>query len=543
MTNSTQLLVREIKQENQDFEWYPTTREIINAVSHHLATREGRDNTSILDIGAGDGRVLDSFKNNNDLNINNLYAIEKSTPLLNAMSDQIIIVGTEFFEQQLLDKEVDVIFCNPPYSEYEIWMEKIISEAYTKFIYLVIPERWKQSKKLLDLISKRNMEYKILDSFDFTKADRQARAKVDVVCIQNKNRWSKNDPFDLFIEENFNNFERKDHTENLKDKLKDQVQNEIINGRSLIEALEILYHQELSKLHNNFNAVRELDSDIFKSLDVNLDTIKEALRTKTANLKKKYWKELFDNLETITDKLCSKQRDDMYSKLQRHNTLDFSAKNAYAVTIWIIKNANKFYDQQLIDMYREMLDPENIKNYKSNDVLIGKKEYRYSKWAFKNETKDVYLKLDYRLINECHDTFGDNSYSFGLVNGLKERPLKFIEDIFTVGKNLGFDIIDSPRRCQEWEAGKARDFAMRTPNGCEIFASIKAFKNGNLHLKFNQDFLKRWNIEAGRLLGWLKDPKNASEEIGLTEEEISEYWKNNCQILPNSINQLLLTDK
>ena len=53
MTRTRQLVVS-LKEANQDFEWFPTTLEMIAAVKKRMP--EGAN--SIMDIGAGDGRVL-----------------------------------------------------------------------------------------------------------------------------------------------------------------------------------------------------------------------------------------------------------------------------------------------------------------------------------------------------------------------------------------------------------------------------------------------------------------------------------------------------
>lgn len=71
-------LVAELKDNQQDFEWYPTTDEIIEAIKNDLENQKLDGKYSVLDCGAGDGRVL------NALTEGRKYAIEKSKPLLNA---------------------------------------------------------------------------------------------------------------------------------------------------------------------------------------------------------------------------------------------------------------------------------------------------------------------------------------------------------------------------------------------------------------------------------------------------------------------------
>ena len=69
--------IHQIKENNQDFEWYPTTDEILEII-HRDINKQNTYNKeeycgSILDIGAGNGKAL------NKLTTGNKYAIEKSS--------------------------------------------------------------------------------------------------------------------------------------------------------------------------------------------------------------------------------------------------------------------------------------------------------------------------------------------------------------------------------------------------------------------------------------------------------------------------------
>ena len=54
----TQEIISQLKENGQDFEWYPTTVEMIETVSRKCASIYHDIGFSLLDIGAGDGRVL-----------------------------------------------------------------------------------------------------------------------------------------------------------------------------------------------------------------------------------------------------------------------------------------------------------------------------------------------------------------------------------------------------------------------------------------------------------------------------------------------------
>ena len=71
--------------------------------------------------------------------------------------------------------------------------------------------------------------------------------------------------------------------------------------------------------------------------------------------------------------------------------------------------------------------------------------------------------------------------------------------------------------------------------GHKNFGDIKFFKNKNIHLKFNVDFAKAFNIQASLLKGWIKNKKEAVQEFGNVKEADVNFnyfqFSNNKQIL------------
>ncbi len=545
-------LITQLKENNQDFEFYPTHRSILEVINKDLKYLKGerncKDTISLLDIGAGNGNVFnildelnpeiekDNYKSR-DLYITK-YAIEKSEILINQMSSDIFVIGTDFYQQSLIDKKVDVVFCNPPYKEYVQWTSKIITEANSKFIYLVIPERWKENKSLLEIIEKRKIKYEILGSFDFLEADRPARAKVDIVKISNyKEYYGSNhlvsDPFDLWFNDFFHiNTDEEELTDYKKEELKkEEIKNNVIKGQNLIERLDILYKQDFEKLLNNYKAIEQLDFQILKELNVNVEALKEGLKLKIQGLKNLYWKELFENLNTITNRLTKSSREKLLKKLTEHTTVDFSVENAYAVVLWTIKNANVYLDEQLKEVYLQMSSKENVQNYKSN------KKFVEDGWRFNCDLRDgkyTHYVLDYRLVFKGYNNFG--GYEYDHPKGLNKNVHDKIKDIFTIARNLGFDINESTMN-YIWKPGKENTFTFG--NDSEDFLKVRAYINGNIHCKFNQKFMKKLNIEAGRLNKWIKTQKEASEEMNIPLEEVIEMYNKNLQLLPKDV-QLMI---
>jgi len=531
-----------LKENDEDYEWYPTTDEMILAVF-----RSCGQISSMLDIGAGDGRVLEKIdklhfirwsEGRNEYEYRSTvdkYAIEKSIVHIENMPPDISIVGTDFRSQTLIDKKVDVVFCNPPYSEYEDWAVQIIKEANARQVYLILPERWVSSKLIEQAIKQRNATSRVIWSGDFMDADRRARAKVDIVkiVITDATRdWEreKTDPFDVWFSEYFSDFEKLNPVDekNNNDEKPNPLR-EIVDGQNLIERLSQLYTNEMKSLLSNYKTLSQIDTALLLELGVKTDEIKKALKLKIEGLKNIYWNELFDNLDKITNRLTSKSRKSMLEKLHASCNIDFSIDNAYAVVLWVIKNANKYLDQQLIEVFKELSEPNCVKNYISNLKTWEKDGWRY----MKDHTRYM---LEYRIITQRYYAIKKKEGWGYYRNGLADDCHTFINDIFTIANNLGY-ITTANSMNHYWDSNVQENFYTNDGN---ILVAIRAFKNGNLHLKFNQDFIKTLNVEASRLLGWIKTPQEAVEEMGLDINFVKSRFGTNL-LFEASEGQKLLT--
>ena len=527
--SQTTKLVKAIKENNQDFEWYGTTDEIINTVKQSLAQQyrsiHNLNCYSLLDCGAGDGRILNALKTGD------CYAIEKSKILINELDKETYIIGTDFHSTTLIDKEIDVVFCNPPYTEYEQWASKIIQEANSHHIYLVIPQRWKSSEIIKSALKLRNIEMEadsrddkyinVLGSFDFLNADRAARAKIDVIHIQlsyksDYRHASRTDPFDIWFNQNF---EIKPKLEETEEEYKEKIDGGLVKSGNLIKTLVELYNADMAELSANFATVSQLNASILKELDVNVTSVKKALKQRIKGLKNKYWTELFSNYEVINRRLTSNSLTIMQKRLFSHGNVDFTLDNCYAITGWVIKNANSYFDSQLIRSVEELVSECNVINYKSNHRVFVGEDWRYGRNEYLNTMSDYGLEL--RCILSGQGGIYDGGFrSYDYINGLGRRGASTVNDLIVIANNLGITcdmrIIDM----DNW--GDNNNQNVMSDDG-SILMNVKAYKNGNLHIKFNQKFMRKLNVEFGRLKGWLKSKEQASEELNIPVDDIDFY--------------------
>ena len=547
----------ELIETQQDFEWYPTTDEMIGAIvkdlkcqvkSYSRPDEDGKPSIdSVLDIGAGDGRVLKALSE--ACNCSNLYAIEKAAPLIDRMPANIAIVGTDFEGQTLIDKDVSVIFCNPPYSRFEDWAVKIIKEGLCEQMYLILPRRWASSERIKAALEARETEAKTIWSGDFSHAERQARAVVDIIHISmsGEDEWGrsgkKKDPFDAWFHETFPEVEALNHfgKEDEEKHNEPRINTDLLKGYNLVDRLADLYGEELKNMLASYRALCSIDPALLATVGVKAPEVKDGLQKKISGLKNKYWQELFDHLDKITARLASNSRKAIVEKMGTAVHVDFTADNAYAVVLWVLKNANKYIDSQVVALFKDMSRPENVTNYKSNQKTWDAEQWRYlnSYWKHEHNCKEPPSRyvLEYRIIVQKYraiDTDGKFGSSWDYEGGLHKDCHALLGDIMTIANNLGFPCRYIRR---QWTSGSPQEYYL--DNG-EVLMRVRAFLNGNIHIQFNQDFIKALNIEASRLLGWIKSPKEACEEMNVDLVTAQRHWNVNRIFSPSECR--LLTD-
>lgn len=531
-----------VQSADEDFEWYPTTNEIIakliSDMRHEANERYSSNHDgSMMDIGAGNGKVLNAVKDAK-IGVVDFYAIEKSLVLLGQLDPEIMVIGTDFNEQSLIGKRSDVVFCNPPYRQYERWCEKIIRQSSSHYLYLVIPQRWAASVIIADALKFRDAKTSVIGTFDFEDAeDRKARAKVNLVKVTlDYDQYNReDDAFERFFKEEFadliNKFSgasSKDDNESAKQERKNErAFEQLVVGANYPEVMVGLYMTEMQKVNENYQLVSKLDADLLREFNINPISIMGCLKARLSELRNVYWHELFSHLSTITDKMSSKSRKSLLGTLHKHVQVDFTVSNIYAVVIWVIKNANRYLDTQLIDTYEQMVDKANVKMYKSNQKTFRDDNWRYNQDP---ENKSSHFALDYRIVS--HRIGGISTSEYYYDKGLKEYACTFLGDLLTVARNLGFQC-ETVLHClmggrSDWSSGENKEFVF-TKDGKEILLfDVKAFKNGNLHIRLNKDFILALNVEYGRLKGWLRSGTEAAEELG--DPKAAKLFKTNMQI-------------
>ena len=524
----TNKIVETLKQENMDFEFYPTTDEIINVIKASMPNYG-----SILDIGAGNGATLRKLTSGDNSHRWTRYAIEKNPMLKALIGTDTLVIGDDFLENTLFDKKLDVIFCNPPYSNYVEWCYKIIAEANADHIFMVIPDRWEDVEKLQAIIKSRGYLASSLGGFDFLNAERAARCKVAVVHLKENRNSRMRDFFDVELEKYFKfNESKKEDCFSFIDKkeAREREFTESINNRKLVcggdyvQAITSLYHEEEQRIYSTMKGLAAIDVSLLEELKIEFGKIKSLIRDKLSNLSSKYWREVITKLQPIAKRLTESNQKALFNAVTEAN-MSFNAANIYNVIEWAIKTASQAIEEQVLEVYNGLISDANCTKYKSNKTIFVGNNF---------ETKTP-SKLNLRLVVEYKGGINDSNWKqYDYPNKLNKRAHNFLADLFVIANNLGFEI-DSAASYQvgDWESGETKEFcAVRNGEYVQLM-TVRAFYNGNLHIKLNKEFNHKLNVIKGKYEGWIHSVDEVVNEFDVSEKEAKQLFEELPKLVVN----------
>lgn len=514
-------LLDTLKTTAQDFEWYPTTDRMIDVVIGYLRDKRIE---SVMDIGAGDGRVLlrfgDAFESVS------LYAIEKALPLVQAQPERITPVGTEFYEQDLMSLKVDVIFSNPPYSDFEAWMCRIIETGFAKQMFLIVPDRWKDSPTIQQALKKRDALATVIHHDHFMDAERVSRARVDIVRVTFPDNWREApDPFFAWFDDNITMFDE-------QPKIEDEKVFDLARLQSMksISGLVAAFNEEWDRIQYNYRTIFTLDGELLRELGVNKGAVRGGMKKRLEGLKQKYWEALFTHLDVLTVRLSTKTKQKFLRKIASHTTVAFTEPNVYSVVLWALKFANQYFDTQVVELFRELSCHDGVQNYKSNIKTWEKDGWR---WCASDHS---HYQLDYRIVKDGYQAILKASWDrWEYPGGIHKSVHELLDDIIAVSGNLGFRTKAIPSRERTWVGGAWQNF--EDESGRLLFQA-KGYMNGNVHLRFSPDVIRAINIEAGRLLGWVRGPEDVVAEMGYSMDDAKRFFGSNARLTTSSVKLL-----
>ena len=582
--HSTLSIVRHLKSEAQDFEWFPSTKSQINSITNDIKklhkdfdfTDRYNESISMLDVGAGDGRVLEQAieeLGQEDADGRTIkvipYAIEKASIHTSTYRKKgITLLGTNFEETNFVSKKTDICFVNPPYSSFSLWLSNLISQLDFRLLYAIVPERWEQDGLIEDAIKLRGIaSVDIIAKSDFMDADRKARCKVHIVRFsfddmeqlekrksRNGRDWrptlgkSKTTPFQLFIEnelnlkqtyskttEKFSEFQEKERIKRSME-TEGSVCFELVASKGVLWALLENYERDLERVLNQYKKISELDPTLLMELGVDFESVKTGISEKLFGFRNVYWGLLFEQLDAISERLIGKHKTEMLNTLKA-NSLDFSYKNAIYIVNYAVEIGNEKIEESLTDVFRDLTSQESIKSY-----FVSNQHFYADNWRYNSDSegkkKAKYL-LDYRFVYSSYQNFSSDSWK----PGLNDSARSFVKDLLVVMKLLGYSGLYVNKAFDDMKPGNKLSIFGKTPTGKTVeLVAIRMYLNGNKHIKMDQAAMLKFNIVVSRILGWVRSKDEFAQETDIKNVD-DNTWSvgDNLKILPSTV--LALTMK
>lgn len=546
----TRAVVRQLKQAQQDFEFYPSTHEqiqlIVDDVTHILKTHRFHKDyiqiIKILDVGAGDGRVLHQLSSSISALRETLqcesYAIEKAPlQIASYRKKGIELVGTEFNEINFLSKQTDLAFTNPPYQHYAEWLSTLIEQLSFKLMYAIVPERWKDNPRIQNAIAVRGVSFETIATSHFHDADRQARGEVHLVRFffndfeteseeyyQDMAEWenstgysrsryvdkvslgmNQTDPFTLFIrnelglKQTYSETSRKFDEEIERERVEQAMANthehchELVEHQGVLAALLFNYEQDLKHCLDQYRKISELDPTLLHELDVDYNAMKTYLKERLLGYRCIYWSLLFDRLDVLTERLTQDNKSTLLNTL-KNNSMDFTETNAKYVIAYAVEMANELIEDSLISVFKEMTNKDSIQRYYVSNEHVYSDHWRYNATDTSSGPKYV---LDYRFITSHRSNFTRE--------GVEKHLITTLNDLAVVFRLLGYSDVVCDAVYEELEPGDTVTISGKDPEAHEtVLLKMRIYKNGNRHLQFNQQAMLRFNVTVSRLLKWVR---------------------------------------
>lgn len=573
---STRQTVKALKEANQDFEYYPSTKEQIETIVSDLVdlsssydiTGRRSEAVRVLDIGAGDGRVLNAFEDAfkpHDISVKKL-AVERASVHINSYrGKKINLLGTVFQETNFISKNTDVAFVNAPYSQFALWVSTLIQQLNFKVLYAIMPTRWNNSEEIKEAMRLRGLKFStLLDQSDFYNAERQARAHVELVRFSftdldkridprlNEHRCYKpcigknaTDPFQQFLDKELglkkthsnttNKFNEYVEKERIKKAMSDETTRsyELVQSEGVLPALLDNYERDMEHILNQYKKISELDGDILAELGVEHSSIKTGVTEKLYGMRNVYWSTLFDSLDAIHSRLTSDNKTNFLNTL-KSNSLDFTYKNALYVIDYAVKEANQLIENSLTSVYQMLTSESSISRYYVSNERVYNDNWRYNRADGCGPENTCKRVLDYRFIYSSWSNFGQYDFQ----RGLNESAVKFTDDLMVVFRLLGYSNVRTDQAYQDMSPGGKIIINGTDTSGTEIeLLHIKYYGKGTRHLKFDSHAMLRFNVAVAKILGWCRSREDYAHETQAKSAPSEAVWSvaENMRISPNAM--------
>lgn len=503
--------------------FYPTPDNIINKMVNGL---DFNYINSILEPSAGKGNIIDKLKeiekpaysySSKKFNFD-IDCIEIDDNLRHILKGKNYrLVYNDFLSYDTM-KEYDLIIMNPEFSNGCRHLLKALEMQERNggaIVCLLNAETLKNDytndRKLLNRkLTEYNATIEYLQE-SFIGAERSTPVEIALIKVKLPEVRKESFIFDgLKKAQEQREFTETDQTSvvenNFFKSIVNQYQLEVEAGIKLIReyfAMSPYILSEFGKDKETGEAVQKGGCILSLDLGTNRDKYNNRLTVNgyIKEVRKKYWKALFNNQEFI-GKLTDNLRQDFYNRLDDLSNYDFSLYNIFELKIDMSKNVVKGIEETIISLFDEFSNKHHYYDEMSKNIHLyngwkTNKSYIINKKVIiplsgYDSTWNRYRPTEYKTIGKLQDI---------------EKCFNYLDG----GLTDAIDITESLKFAEEY--GETKDIQLK-------YFSITFYKKGTCHITFNDDeLLKKFNIFGSQHKNWLPPNYGKKKYNDMSHEE------------------------
>lgn len=427
----------------------------------------------------------------------------------------ILTLATNPKTTSLVDKEVDLIFCNPPMDKYEEYCKRIFEESLAGYALLVLPIEWKSNAEIKAYAKANRFEIEVIGAVGYIKDNQRAKAELVLFYrFSSEAILKKKLGKDYDLEVLFQELEcyRSSLIHELEDEKKEEIANETqgMDQESFFEYLLKRYKKEHQDFFKNFKSLSHLSSHFLSAIKVEGEDIVEATKRFERKHKKFYWSECLSRMPTFNLLLTQKQQGELLGEFA-HRGVDFSRENIPSVLAFSLKYCKERERENFCNFWERLANEDNLADF--SNLISNPKPYTH----YPNE------KLFYkgRLKEKVICTYAGR-YDDYYPNHLRDVGIAYLIEILL--QSMGYQ--DLSYRYSDKSVITPQD-RVNLPLGISfLFAGEKqvvkftAYKNRKLHIHFNQTTIALINLRVFIYLGWITNIKEAKESFDTLKSEL-----------------------
>jgi len=509
--------------DNKDF--YPTPQNLINKMLFDIDFKMIH---SILEPSAGKGDIAERIRNKEELYFTNYNKFSFDLDCIEADQDlQHILKGkgcrvvyNDFLTYNTM-KEYDLIIMNPPFSNgckhllKALEMQKRNGGAVVCLLNaetLKNPctnERMDLQRKLTGYNAK--IEF-IQDAF--IDAERKTGVEIALIKVQLPEVQRESFILDgLRKSQEQNEIEETESTQLIDSDffkaIVNQYNMEVEAGIKLIKeyyAMKPFILSQFGKDEKTGETIQTGGCILSLDISTNRDKYNNKLSVNEyiREVRKKYWKALFENPKFI-GQLTNNLQQDFYNKVEEMKDYDFSLYNIYQLKIDMQKKVVKGIEETIIALFDEFSDKYHFYDETSKNI------HYYNGW----KTNKAWI-INKKVIIPLSG-FYDLGYSWGRFRPTQYNVISKLQDIekcfnyLDGGLTEAVDLEESLKFAEEY--GETKDIQLK-------YFTVTFYKKGTCHITFNNDeLLKKFNIFGSQHKGWLPPSYGKKTYKDMTTEE------------------------